>query len=303
MTEFVATNVLKARRVAKRLRKRARRVKSGVQAGRLWLRNVVSRQPVTGQVPVTVSLTSYGPRLRSVALAIESMAAGTSRPARLTLWLDNDVELPNGKMPKSLLRLQRRGLEICTTPNVGPHGKYYGYVTSLPSHTVPLVTADDDIMYPRRWLASLYEAHLRHPLDVHCHWAKHMTTTDGKIDPYHEWPVATDTAARQGNFALGVSGVIYPPNMLNELALRGSEFTKTCPKADDIWLHWTAMQAGISVRQTGNIAHHFPLIPGTQGESLLHSNVANGGNDLCIHNLYKEGDVITLNQISTVRTA
>lgn len=291
---MVASSVPTVRRVARRLRKRARRVRSGVQAGSLWLRNLTSRKSVKGTVPVVVSLTSYGPRMRSVALAIESMAAGSSRPARLILWLDDDVELPNGMMPKSLERLRRRGLEICTMPNFGPHGKYYGYVTSQPSHDVPLVTADDDIMYPRHWLADLYAAHLRHPADIHCNWAKQMTTSNGTIDPYQEWPVATATTASQGNFAVGVSGVVYPPAMLSALARGGSTFTETCLMADDIWLHWTALQAGIEIRQSGRTAHHFLMIPGTQEEGLLQSNVANGGNDSCIRKLYSEGDIAIL---------
>lgn len=303
MAKVVASSAHAARRAAKRLRKRLRRAKSVVQAAGLWLRNTTSRQSVVGTLPVSVSLTSYGERLRTVALAIESIAAGKSLPSRLILWLDHDAELPDGKLPKSLQRLQRRGLEICVAPNVGPHGKYFGYVNSLPRHEVPLVTSDDDIMYPRRWLASLYDAYLRHPQEIHCHWAKRITAPHGLIDHYEHWPVATDTAPSQANFALGVSGVIYPPAMLSELARRGNAFTDFCPKADDIWLHWTALQAGIKIRQIQAKAHHFPLIPGTQGNSLLQSNVDDGGNNSSVQGLYSEGDILTLNKSVSVWAA
>lgn len=300
MAMVVASTAHTARRAAKRLRKRLRRAKSVGQAAGLWLRNTTSRQSVLGTLPVSVSLTSYGDRLRTVALAIESIAAGQSLPSRLILWLDDDAELPDGKLPKSLQRLQRRGLEIRVAPNVGPHGKYFGYVNSLSHHHVPLLTADDDIMYPRRWLTTLYDAHLRHPQEIHCYWAKRITASNGQIDHYQQWPVVTDTAPFQGNFALGVSGVIYPPAMLNELARRGNAFEDFCPKADDIWLHWTALQAGIKIRQTEEKAHHFPLIPGTQGNSLLQSNVDDGGNNSSIQGLYSEGDILTLNKSLSV---
>lgn len=264
---------------------------------------MAARQPVVGTLPVSVSLTSYGDRLRTVALAIESIGAGTVKPARLILWLDHDTVLPHGKLPQSLRRLQRRGLEIKVAPNVGPHGKYFGYVNSLTYHQVPLVTADDDIMYPRRWLSTLYQGFVLHPGDIHCHWAKQVTLDHGRLNPYKSWPVVADTAPRLTNFALGVSGVIYPPVMLNGLASRGTAFQASCPRADDLWLHWSALQEGIRIRQVRPAAHHFPLIPGTQSGGLLQENVDGGGNDSSISRLYTEGDLEALSKSLTIPVA
>ena len=278
----------------KRMRKRVKRARNRALAVTLWMRNYASRKTGVGDLPLSVSLTSHGERLRTVALAIESIAAGSSTPNRLILWLDDDEDLRKSGLPASLKRLQRRGLEIAVAPKVGPHGKYFGYVNSLAAHQVPLVTADDDVMYPRYWLGRLYSAHLKHPQNSHCYWAKHMTTANGSIAPYGLWPVVTGTQAHPRNFALGVSGVIYPPSLLNELARRGRGFSESCPRADDIWLHFTALQCGISVRQISATAHHFPLIPGTQGNALLEGNVANGGNDLSIEKLYSEGEIESL---------
>lgn len=291
------------RRLARQWHKKYKKASSVLRAFRLRVRNRLSRTAVVGTVPVAVSLTSYGDRVLSVAVAIESIVAGTAKPARLILWLDDDLELPPGGLPKSLRRLQRRGLEIRAAENVGPHGKYFGYVNSLPHHELPLVTADDDIMYPRHWLGSLYAAHLAHPDDINCHWARTLTTSHGRIDPYAAWPVVRDTVARPENFALGVSGVIYPAAMLNELASRGKAFSAYCPKADDIWLHWTALQSGTKIRQIGTVAHHFPMIPGTQDTALGQGNVADGGNNVCLHKLYTEGDILALNQATAQQLA
>ena len=64
-------------------------VRSRVDIFCLMLRNRLGRSPVaTGGPGVVVSMTTYGKRVRTVHLAIESIARGAVRPARLILWLD-----------------------------------------------------------------------------------------------------------------------------------------------------------------------------------------------------------------------
>ncbi len=108
-----------------------------------------------------MSLTSYGPRIATVWKTIESIGAGSVKPRRIILWLDDPAALADP--PASLRRLQTRGgLEIRGCPDYGPHKKYFPYVTSiLPEHpTRTLVTADDDVYYPATWLEELLAAHL-----------------------------------------------------------------------------------------------------------------------------------------------
>lgn len=255
------------------------------------LRNAFSTAPVTGTAEVVVSLTSYGHRVQSVAIAIESIARGSVRPARLILWLDDDEQIEHIRLPRSLLRLERRGLEIKISENFGPHSKYYSYVVSNSPHQLPMVTADDDIMYPHRWLERLCDAYAGHPEAINCHWARSIRANNGGLADYESWPACRTSTASPGHFAVGVSGVIYPPMMLDELARHGRRFVDVCPKADDIWLHWVALRLGIKIRQISGTAHHFPIIPGTQRTGLVHQNVAQGGNDHWIRQIYAGGDV------------
>lgn len=277
---------------ARRGKKLAKRLRAVVGAAYLRLRNAVARGPATGSAPVVVSLTSYGDRINTVSVAIESIARGRTRPQRLVLWLDSP-ELFAAR-PTSLRRLERRGLEVLLTSNYGPHTKYYPYVQSVEHHRVPLVTADDDIIYPPNWLALLVAAHRRHPDAISGHWVSVMGVSDDRVAAYGTWARAHDTAARPTNFSPGVSGVIYPPEMLQELKLRGERFLSACPNADDIWLHWVALRAGIPVRQVGPVPRHFPIIPGSQGHALMKSNVGENRNDHCIRGLYSAEDVAAL---------
>lgn len=262
---------------------------AGCSVAALTVRNRYAHSSVLGSAPVVVSLTSYGQRISRVHLAIESIARGNLKPSGFILWLDDPAAFDD--LPRELVRLQGRGLEIRLTTNLGPHTKYYPYVSSVPDHHLPLVTADDDIVYPRRWLAALYNSYLAHPGDISCHWANRMVTGGNSIAGYAQWMPCRTTKPRADHFALGVSGVIYPPAMLHALVRFGSRFTEVSPTADDIWLHWVALQTGLRIRQVAPRPRHFPLVPGTQQVTLRAGNVEQNGNDRWIRGLYSEQDL------------
>lgn len=254
----------------------------------LKLRNRFLTRSVIGNAPVAVSLTSYGTRIDSVYLTIESIAVGSVRPRRITLWIDEPSKLQN--LPASLLRLQSRGLQIEHAPNFGPHTKYFPYIQKYTNDDLPLVTADDDVIYPPEWLEELLHAHERTPTQIHCFRARQMLLDRHGIRPYVEWPLCAETSASLTNFFTAVSGVIYPRQFLTFVRQRGSAFMQVCPKADDIWLNLMALRADVRVVQLRRTATDFPEIPGSQAVALWRTNQFNGANDLQIRATYSQAD-------------
>lgn len=281
-----------ARRSYRFLRKRAKRTWSHVWLAGLRVRNRVARSSVRGDVPVVVSLTSYGARVATVAYAIESIAAGRARPQRLILWLDEPRHF--NSRPAAVRRLEARGLEVRLTENWGPHKKYFPALGLALDDDLAVATADDDTLYPRSWLARLWATAQHAPGEILCYRANVVRTDGDRLAPYAAWPRCRDTVASAARFATGVSGVWYPPAMLRALQLRGTEFVQRAPRADDIWLHWVALRSGIPVRQLRPRPQHFPYIPGTQAETLVQENVDGGGNDRLLASLYAVDDVATL---------
>jgi hypothetical protein len=257
----------------------------------LMLRNRFGRWSVaSGEQGPVVSLTTFGKRAYGVYLAIESIARGDTLPSRLILWLDDAALYAN--LPEPLRRLKRRGLEIRFCKNYGPHKKYYPYVESKRIFTSPLVTADDDVIYPRSWLAGLLAAHNNFPVCVNCYRARVLTLHGGKVAPYGEWPFCAATTPSFMTVATGVSGVIYPGALLEKLKSAGAEFESRCPKADDLWLHVQAVRSGFRIRQILPEPMHFPLIPGSQETSLYAENCAlDDGNDRQLAVTYEAGDL------------
>lgn len=268
-----------------------------IQVGRLKIRNRYSQAAVTRPGGPVVSLTTYGARLKSVHLVIESIAAGSLLPSRIILWLDNLADFE--RQSPGLKRLVKRGLEIRLSDNYGPHTKYYPYLLTENEFNVPLVTADDDILYSRWWLKGLAQANRENPEAVNCYRAHVIKISDGMIAPYRSWEGCRCSKASFSHFATGVSGCIYPPRFLEHLKTAGNGFLRLCPKADDVWLHVNAVRAGFPVRQIWNIPLRFPFAPDTQASGLYHDNVLLLKNDEHIRSTYEADDIALLEGSAT----
>jgi hypothetical protein len=245
----------------------------------LWLRNLRSRARVTDhRGSEVVNLTTHGDRLRDVWVAIESVARGSVLPARIILWLDTEP----GRLPRSLRRLQKRGLEVAyTAAGNGVHTKYWPYV-STQSLDRPLVLCDDDIIYPSTWLEGLRRAWETSDDSSTIAYRAHAIamTDEYHFTPYTTWaPCRTDSPSYT-TFATTVSGQLLSSELQGALRDAGTAFLHLSPTNDDIWIHRCAVQAGIRTRQVSEHQQHWYFIPGSQTSGLNAVNVAGGANDV-----------------------
>jgi hypothetical protein len=250
----------------------------------LYCRNLLSREPVVDPTSaVDVSLTTYGRRTRYVFGAIESIGHGRVKPRRVYLWVDAETA---ANPPSALARLERRGLELRETADYGPFKKFYPYVTREWDGQVPLVTADDDVVYPHYWLAELLETHARHPEDAVAYRAHQMRLEGSGFASYASWERPTDPGASYAIFGTGVSGILYPEPAVAALAAAGDGFLQDCPHADDVWIHWVLVQSGIKERTVPGRDGEFPSLPRSQHVALWFTNRVDGRNDAYISAMY-----------------
>lgn len=255
----------------------------------LQVQNLIAKNAIVGDGQAVVSLTTYAKRTAYVHLAIESIARGAVRPKRLILWLDEKEVLDS--LPRSIVRLQKRGLEVRSCHNYGPHKKYYPYLASLNTDELvdPLVIVDDDFLYPETWLRGLLDSYEEYPEAVSCTRA-HEFQIGHAPKPYAEWPPCQTDTPSSRTFATGVGGVLYPPAAQRAIKARGTQFESSAPRADDVWLHFVTIASGINVRQTASepLDLEFKILPFAQGESLQVENVGLAGNDIQIQTTYDE---------------
>lgn len=236
---------------------------------------------------VIVSLTSFPTRIKAVSQAIETILDQTWMPDRVTLWLaDSQFPRKEAELPRELLALRSRGLEIFWTKDIKSYKKLVPALKAFPNEVI--VTADDDLFYPRNWLEELARAYLKDPLSIQARRAHEISFLDeNTLAPYASWEKDIGPRAHSfNNFLTGVGGVLFPPKALHSDVLDEANFTALCPRGDDIWFWAMAVRNGTKINVP---VKSFPLrfVEGTQEVSLWRDNIGGGENDRALTRVLK----------------
>lgn len=234
------------------------------------------------EVPIIVSLTSYEKRFKDLPITLYSLLNQKLKPDRIILWLDDRHDLAS--LPYEITQFIKNGLEIKFVKDIKSYTKGIYSFKKYPASII--VTADDDIYYPTKWLKKLYHSYISNPEDIQVHRA-HKVNLEL---PYEKWEKGVKKeSASFDNFLTGVGGVLYPPNCFTKEVLRDDIFLKNAPTADDIWFWVMALVHGRKIRVVKN---HIKTLICTNifrqmFEKTLYSQNRNGGNDEQLANLMK----------------
>ena len=225
------------------------------------------------EVPVIVSLTSIPSRLKALHIVIRSLFDQSVRPKKIILWLNESMK---EDVPKKLTNLEGEIFEICFTPLKCSHKKLIHSIPLYPA--LPIITCDDDFIYYRTWLESLFQEHLDKPNTV---LANHVRTishdASGEVLSYKQWIFQPKTDSENILLlAIGGKGVLYPPKALDNRYADKELFLKLAPKADDLWFKAMELLKGTPVRLSERTVPEPIPIAGSQKISLKKENI--GGN-------------------------
>lgn len=258
----------------------------------LLLKNIFSKDSALGEVNVAISVTSHGKRIPHIWSTLESIANGNSKPKKIIVWLDESLD--ESKLTNKLLRLKNRGVVFKYVPDIGPHQKYFYSLKYCIEENTPLVTIDDDCIYPKWWLKKLIDSASESPSTIVAYRGRLIQFSEkGDLLSYNDWPFANTTKSIPNFFFTGVSGVYYPVGFLKILLQSDKEFITKCPKADDVWLNYIATTSNYPARQIDYSPWGFPTTPFTQSIALWKNN-SSGGNDKQILKTY---DINTIKKI------
>jgi hypothetical protein len=246
-----------------------------------------------------ISITSFPQRMSDLHFALYSLLTQTLKPDAVVLWLGEE-EFPNKEenLPRSILLLKNNGLTIKWCKDLSSYTKLIPALKEYPDDII--VTADDDIYYPRNFLKLLYEAYLKEPQYIHCHRAHRITFDKNKnIKDYSKWiKEISNVEPSFCNFLTSGAGVLFPPKSLYKDVLDEELFLKLSPTADDIWFWAMAVlnntkinviKNNISKLCYTNAAREY----GLTGEiTLAQQNIGGGGNDKQLKNIFNHYPVL-----------
>ncbi len=116
------------------------------------LYKIVPTQKKEGRI--IASLTTFPARIENLWIVIESILRQSHKPDMLILWLSKEQFSSIDVLPKRLVSLQNRGLQIrFCDGDLRSHKKYYYVLKDYPNDH--LFTFDDDLIYPSNTISSV----------------------------------------------------------------------------------------------------------------------------------------------------
>ena len=144
------------------------------------------------------------------------------------------------------------------------HLKYF--YTMQKYKDLPIITIDDDSIYPANMFDYMYNEYIKNPNLVLCRSCQEFTYTNHQINPTNLWRHSPLHNISYTNHAEGYAGVLYPPNCLDISDELIPEILD-CIKSDDIYLSILEIRKKIQIYYLPNMRHQFVL--STKGENAI----------------------------------
>lgn len=187
---------------------------------------------------IIISLTSFPARIGKVWLTIETLLRQRVKPDIIILWLSKEQFAFKSELPKQLLDLEHRGLQIrFVDGDIRSYKKYQYTIVEYPNDNIILV--DDDFFYDTDLVENLIEAHEKYPNAICARYGYDMKRNDdGSISEYSQWTFIYEERQPSSEVFFGSGGgTLIRKNILYQ-DLENIELARElCPTADDVYLN------------------------------------------------------------------
>lgn len=246
-----------------------------------------------GEEKYVVSLTTHGRRIFTVFQAIESIFLQTVKAHHVVLYLSKD-EFLGKELPKTLMRQQKRGLEIRYVKDIKAYTKLIPALQDFPNDTI--ITIDDDYMYPFDMIDRLTQCHHRNPDAVCCCHSRMLNISKGKDKLYSASTIYYPEEDTKSNILLaeGFGGVLYPHHSLHEDVFEEKLFSRLSPYADDLWYKAMELKQGtpvVQIARNSSWIHSLCSEQSVQDEGLVNINIGQNKNDSQFKALFDHFDL------------
>lgn len=250
------------------------------------------------KMSVVVSLTSFKDRIDDVWIVVECLFRQSYKADRIILYLDQ-TNFTLDDLPVNLLNQTKRGLEIRFVKDLRSHTKYYYALKEFSGSYV--VTVDDDCYYPHNLIENLFSIHKFFPNSIASNRVHKILFDRFSVKAYKNWHHNFNCKTPiSGKFLLtGVSGVLYPPFLLDNSLFDKEVFLDKCLYADDIWISLTAFRLGVMIASNNTFNKDMISISKAGVPRLLDYNSKGSGNDQQLIALLNHYNLDVIDVLST----
>jgi SAM-dependent methyltransferase len=205
---------------------------------------------------LVVSLTTIRSRMPNIRRVIESILSQSLPADAVVLAVSEDRFLLDEGIDREAIDaaigdLVRQGLvEVVWTKNTGPYRKLLPAAERYHGSNTCIVTADDDVIYPRDWLLVLYREYLRTGCSTTFR-GRQITYKNNEIEPYANWRIGGKSIHRISAMAIlptGKNGVLYHQSHIGEQFFDAG-FREVAPTGDDLAFKACLLIQGVGTRR------------------------------------------------------
>jgi hypothetical protein len=239
-----------------------------------------------------VSMTTKPDRIHKVWMVIESILRQKVKPDGIFLCLAREEFGDESNLPRRLLALKKRGLQIIfVAENLRPHNKYFYAMSSFPKAAV--LTIDDDKIYPYHLVGTLKLYRELYKGQICSVLTRRIEMNGSLPEKYVHWNlVKGNLTPSHALLNLGVGGVLYPPGALHKDLFDKEQLKNKALLTDDIWIKIMALRNDTKVASlAGLFKRPFLSLTGLGKEQLMLKNIQGGENDAVFKNLLALYDI------------
>ena len=199
---------------------------------------------------IVVSISAEEESFDNLEYTLYSVFNQRVLPDNVILWISDEYELSD--LPYTVTKFIKYGLDVRFVKNLDSYTKIT-YALKEYKNSV-IVTADENIYYPKSWLSKLYLSYISNPNCIHVHTARGVTLKSGRAVPDIEWTkyISTENASYK-YFPETTGGILYPPGCFIKDVLREDIYKN---KVNTSWEVWSWVMSLVSGRKICIVKNH-----------------------------------------------
>lgn len=226
-------------------------------------------------VRIVVSMTTIPERARQIGPTIASLMDQTVAADRFVLAYPDRSRRSASRYPEpESLRLPTT-VEVMRCRDEGPATKLLPVLRNEPDALI--VVVDDDVIYPKDFLAVLHDAHLRRPHDVCAYRGVRLHDGKGLGELRHVLATGVKEDA-EVDIVFGTWGYAVPSGAVDVTALTFEGYPEAVRWVDDVWVSGHLARQGVT--RVVVPARRFPIETlANRRHGLTHGPNRDGRND------------------------